>query len=328
VSPRSEKTARAFWIAAPGRGEIRQEALPAPLGQEVLVRTLFSGISRGTEALVFQGGVPPGEHARMRAPFQAGEFPAPVKYGYANVGVVEAGPPELAGRTVFCLYPHQDRFVVPAAAVYPLPEDVPPGRAVLAANLETAVNGLWDAAPRIGDRITVVGAGTVGCLVAWLAGRIPGTRVELVDLLPERAAVAAALGVGFRTPDGATGGADLVLHTSGSAAGLDKALRVAGFEATVVEMSWFGDRPVTLPLGEAFHSQRLVLRSSQVGTVADARRARWDPARRMQLALSLLCAPVLDTLITGEDRFEDLPGAMARLAASPGSTLCHRIVYP
>jgi threonine dehydrogenase-like Zn-dependent dehydrogenase len=319
--------AAAFWIRAPGCGEIRSETLPAPLAGEVQVRTLYSAVSRGTETLVFRGEVPASEHVRMRAPFQMGEFPGPVKYGYVSVGAVEAGPPDLLGRNVFCLHPHQTRYVVPAAAVAPLPEGVPPARAVLAANLETAVNGLWDAAPRIGDRIAVVGGGALGCLVAWLAGRIPGCEVELVDVNPRRAAVAHALGVRYASPEAARGEADLVVHASGAAAGAATALRLAGFEATVLEMSWYGSAVVPLPLGEGFHARRLVLRSSQVGHVAAAQRARWPHRRRLELALALLAEPALDMLITGEDRFEDLPAVMARLAHAPGDALCHRINY-
>ena len=319
--------ARAFWVAAPGRGELRAEALPAPRPDQVVVRALFSGISRGTESLVFQGRVPPGERQRMAAPFQAGEFPAPVKYGYANVGTIEQGPNELRGRTAFALYPHQTRYVVPADAVHVVPDEVPPARAVLAANLETAINGVWDADVRAGDRVTVVGGGTVGSLVAWIAGRIPGCSVELVDVNPARASIARALGVGFARPDAATSGADVVVHASGSPAGLQLALRVAGFEATIVEMSWYGDQIVPAPLGEAFHARRLTLKSSQVGAVAAAQRARWDSRRRLQLALSMLAEPALDALITGESAFDDLPRVMAQLAAAPGDTIFHRIKY-
>jgi threonine dehydrogenase-like Zn-dependent dehydrogenase len=263
----------------------------------------------------------------MRAPFQAGDFPAPVKYGYISVGRVEAGPPELLGRDVFCLHPHQTRYVVPAAAVHPLPEAVAPERAVLAANLETAVNGLWDATPRLGDRITVIGAGTLGCLTAWLAAQIPGCRVELVDINAARAEIASALGVQFATPDAATPEADLVVHCSGHGEGLVTALTLAAFEARVVELSWYGERSVELPLGAAFHARRLQLISSQVGSVAKAQRARWDFARRMGLALDLLTDQRLDMLITGEDSFTDLPAVMARLSRNPGDTLCHRIRY-
>jgi threonine dehydrogenase-like Zn-dependent dehydrogenase len=322
-----DEPARAFWITAPGQGEIRAERLPSPAADEATVRTLYTGISRGTETLVFTGRVPPSEHARMRAPFQAGDFPAPVKYGYCNVGVVEQGPPELRGRTVFCLYPHQTRYVVPVAALTPLPEGVPPGRAVLAANLETAVNGLWDAAPHVGDRVAVIGAGTLGCLVAWLAARIAGCDVELIDIDPRKAAAAKALGVRFEAPDTATREVDVAVHTSASAAGLRTALELAGFEATVLELSWYGGSAPAVPLGEAFHSRRLTLKSSQVGSVATAQRARWSTARRMALVLKLLASPELDALVSGESPFDELPAVLAQLATEPGYTLCHRIVY-
>ncbi len=321
-------TARAFWVAAPGSGEIRGEALAAAASGEVLVQALYSGISRGTEALVFTGRVPPSEWERMRAPFQEGSFPAPVKYGYASVGRVEEGPSALLGRPVFVLYPHQTRYVVPADAVHVIPEAVPPARAVLAANMETAINGLWDARPHVGDRIAVIGAGTVGCLTAWLAARIHGCSVQLIDVNPARAGVARALGVPFSSPDDATPDADVVIHASGIPEGLTLALRLAGLEATIVELSWYGDRVVSLPLGAAFHVNRLTIVSSQVGRLAPAQRPRWDTRRRMQLALSLLADPALDALITGESGFEELPAVMAGLAAAPGNALCHRIRYP
>jgi len=319
--------ARSFWVAEPNRGEIRAETLRRAAADETVVRTLFSGISRGTEALVFTGAVPKSEHERMRAPFQAGNFPAPVKYGYSNVGIVESGPAAFVGRHVFCLYPHQTRYVVPVAALHVLPTGVPPARAVLAANVETAVNGLWDLGARVGDRIAVVGAGTVGCLVAWLAARVPGTEVQLIDVDPRKRAVAAELGVAFELAAAAARDADLVVHTSGTEAGLGVALELAGFEATVLELSWHGAHRPAVALGEAFHSRRLTLKSSQVGAVATAQRARWNPARRMQLALRLLTDPKLDALITGESAFEDLPRVLARLAAPSEYTLCHRITY-
>jgi 2-desacetyl-2-hydroxyethyl bacteriochlorophyllide A dehydrogenase len=319
--------ARAFWVVAPGRGEIRQERLPDVTDGNVLVRALYSGISRGTEALVFGGRVPVTEHARMRAPFQAGDFPAPVKYGYSSVGRVEQGPRALEGRTVFVLYPHQTRYLVPAAAVHVVPDNTPPARVVLAANLETAINGLWDAAPRVGDRVAVIGAGTVGCLVAWLAARIVGCEVQLVDVNSARAGVASALGVPFATPAAASAEADIIFHASGSPSGLERALTLAAFESTIVEMSWYGDQTVALPLGGAFHAKRLSIVSSQVGHVAASQRPRWSTQRRMQLALRLLADPSLDALITGESEFDALPAVMAGLATTPGSTVCHRIRY-
>lgn len=319
--------AKAFWTVAPGRGEIRREVLRAPADGDVVVQALFSGISRGTEALVFGGRVPQSEWSRMRAPFQEGEFSGSVKYGYASVGRIECGPSELHGKNAFVLYPHQTRYVVPASAVHVLPPDVPPARAILAANLETALNGMWDANPEAGDRVVVIGAGTVGCLVAWLVSRIQGCVVQLVDINPQRQRVAQALGVPFAHPDGATTDADIVIHVSGSPAGLQQALDIAGFEATIIEMSWFGDRRVTLSLGGAFHSRRLTIKSSQVGHVAPSHRAEWDTRRRMAHALSLLANPVLDVLISGEDAFDDLPAVMVRLAHASADTLCHRIRY-
>ncbi len=319
--------ARAFWVVEPGRGDIRPEPLDNPSADEIVVRTLYSGISRGTEALVFQGRVPATEYQRMRAPFQSGDFPAPIKYGYASVGHVEQGPQDLLDRTVFVLYPHQTRYVVPAQSAYVLPEGVPAARGVLAANLETAVNGVWDAAPQIGDRIAVIGAGAVGCLVAWLIGKIVGCEVELVDINPRRASIAKKLGVRFSAPDQVSENADVVIHASGSPTGLAVALRVAAFEASIVEMSWYGTETVPIVLGEGFHARRLTLKSSQVGSVARSQRPRWDARRRMQFALTLLANAELDALITGESPFDALPEVMATLATAPGDTLCHRIRY-
>ena len=318
--------ARALWTVGVRQAEIREEPLSPAAGGDVTVRTIESGISRGTEALVFGGRVPRSEWARMRCPFQAGDFPFPVKYGYAAVGIVVNGPGERLGQRVFCLHPHQTRFTVPAASAIPVPEPVPTRRAVLAAQIETALNASWDAAPRIGDRIAVVGGGTIGCLTAWLCGGLPGTEVTLIDLDPSRAAVASALGCGFATPDAATGGCDLVFHASGSAEGLTLALSLAGFEAEVMDLSWYGDATVTLPLGGAFHSQRLALRASQVGAVAPARRARWSHARRLSLALSLANDPRLDVLVEEATPFDRLPEALPRILGRPGA-LFHRVTY-
>ncbi|AOP47267.1 zinc-dependent alcohol dehydrogenase [Streptomyces lydicus] len=321
------RVACAFWLSAPGRGAIRTEPLPEPGPDEVLVRTLCSGVSRGTETLVFRGGVPESQHEAMRAPFQDGDFPAPVKYGYLNVGVVEEGPPALRGRTVFCLYPHQTHYVVPASAVTPVPDAVPAARAVLAGTVETAVNALWDAAPLVGDRVAVIGAGMVGCSVAALLARYPAVRVQLVDADPARAATAEALGVDFALPADARGDCDLVVHASATEEGLARALELLAPEGTVLELSWYGDRRVSLPLGEAFHSRRLVVRSSQVGALSPARRARRSYADRLALALELLADPAFDALVTGESAFEDLPSVLPRLASGDLPALCHRIRY-
>jgi threonine dehydrogenase-like Zn-dependent dehydrogenase len=319
--------AHAFWLRAPGCGEIRPVELSEPGPHDVVVRTMRSGISRGTETLVFRGGVPPDQRARMRAPFQDGDFPGPVKYGYLNVGAVEQGPPELCGRTVFCLYPHQTAYVVPARAVSVVPDGVPPARAVLAGIVETAVNALWDAAPLVGDRVAVVGAGMVGCCVARLLRRFPAVRVTLVDVDAGRADVAAALDVDFALPEDAGGGCDLVMHTSATSAGLQRSLDLLAPEGTVIDLSWYGDTEVRLSLGGAFHAGRLGIRSSQVGTLSPARAAGRTAADRLALALDLLRDPAFDALLTGESHFDELPEVMARLAAGSLPALCHTITY-
>jgi threonine dehydrogenase-like Zn-dependent dehydrogenase len=263
----------------------------------------------------------------MRAPHQEGDLPGPVKYGYLSVGVVEEGPADLLGRTVFCLYPHQSAYVVPAEAVTVVPDDVPPARAVLAGTVETAVNALWDAAPLLGDRVAVVGAGMVGCCVARLLARIPGATVTLVDVDPARAEVAAALGVGFAAPWQAPGDLDLVVHTSATSSGLQTALDLLAAEGTVVELSWYGDAETRVSLGGAFHSGRLAIRASQVGAVAAARRGRRSTGQRLELALELLRDPAFDALLTGESSFADLPDVMRRLAGGDLPALCHSLVY-
>jgi threonine dehydrogenase-like Zn-dependent dehydrogenase len=319
--------AQAFWVREPGVGEIRVVTVPEPVADDVLVRTLHSGVSRGTESLVFRGKVPESQYATMRAPFQEGEFPGPVKYGYLNVGVVERGAPGLLGRTVFCLYPHQTDYVVPARAVVVVPEDVPPSRAVLAGTVETAVNALWDAAPLVGDRVSVVGAGMVGCCVARLLARYPGMTVTLVDVDSSRAAVADALGVDFALPGDAVGGRDLVVHTSATSDGLQQSLDLLAPEGTVLDLSWYGDAEVRLSLGGAFHSGRLGIRASQVGTVSAARRSSRTMADRLALALDLLRDDAFDALITGESPLTELPDVMVHLSSGALPALCHTVSY-
>jgi NADPH:quinone reductase-like Zn-dependent oxidoreductase len=327
-----EQRAEALWYIDPGRAEIREEPLSDPASDQVRVRALFSAISRGTERLVFSGCVPESEFDRMRAPFMGGAFPFPVKYGYAMIGRVEAGPAELRDRIVFALHPHQDVFIVPTAAVAPIPGGVPPARAVLAANMETALNATWDAPPGPADRIAVVGAGVVGALVAFLCNRIPGTHVTLVDVDPSRAALARALGTDFVLADAAPrvipAECDLVVHASGTAAGLATALELAGDEATVLELSWYGTREIAAPLGRGFHSRRLRLVSSQVGRVAPSHRPRWTHKDRLNAALELLADPALDSLIAPAIAFHDLPALLPNILAREGGVLCPLVAYP
>jgi hypothetical protein len=328
ASERVGQVAQALWYVAPGRAEISRESVADPASGEVRVRALHGALSRGTERLVLAGRVPPTEHERMRAPHMGGAFPFPVKYGYSTVGRVEAGPDELAGKVVFALHPHQDVFTLPADAVVPVPHGVPPRRAVLAANMETALNAVWDGRPQAADRIAVVGAGVVGALAAWLCGKLPGAQVTLVDVVASRASLATRLGIGFAAPEAAPGECDLVIHASGSAAGLATALALAGDEATVLELSWYGAGEVAVGLGGAFHSRRLRLVSSQVGKVAPSHRARWTTRRRLAAALDLLADPVLDALLAPAVAFTDLPQMLPAILAPDSGVLCQLIDYP
>ncbi|WP_149541140.1 zinc-dependent alcohol dehydrogenase [Siccirubricoccus phaeus] len=319
-------TATALWYTAPGRAELREEALPPCAPGQALVRSLTSGISRGTERLVGAGRVPRSQWAAMRAPLMAGDFPFPVKYGYAVVGRVEAGPPELLGRRIFCLHPHQDLFLAPAAMCIKVPDAVPDHRAVLAANMETALNLIWDARPLPGERTLVIGAGVVGLLAAALLARIPGLALIVTDIDPGRTALAEALGARFLPPEEVPGEQELILHASASEAGLRLALDRAGFEARILEASWHGDRAVTLPLGEAFHAKRLALLSSQVGAVSPALRGRRSHAERLALALALLDDARLDALLAPPTRFAALPAALPALLDGGGAP-CPLVTY-
>ncbi|UNX55206.1 zinc-binding alcohol dehydrogenase [Georgenia sp. TF02-10] len=316
----------AYWTTAPGQGELRGEPARRPGPGEALVRTRRSGISRGTETLVHRGEVPAAVADRMRAPFQEGDLPGPVKYGYLSVGVVEDGPPELRGRRMFCLYPHQDAYVVPVTALTPVPDDVPDDRAVLAGTVETAVNAVWEAAPRLGDRVAVVGAGMVGGAVAALLRRFPLDRLQLLDVNPARAGLARALGVDLVEPADAAGDCDVVVHCSASEDGLARGLDLLGEEGELVEVSWYGTRSPRVPLGGAFHARRLTVRASQVGAVAAARRARRTTGDRLALALRLLADPAFDSFLTGRSPFTALPAAMAQVTADPDA-LCHVVTY-
>lgn len=340
----NELSAKALWYESPGIAALREEVLDMPdlakdrPGQapSALVRTHWSAISRGTERLVMAGKVPAGEYGRMRAPFQSGNFPFPVKYGYCAAGVVEDGPAAMCGKSVFALFPHQDRFVLPTNQLCVLPEILPLRRAPLAANMETALNAVWDSGAGPGDNIFVIGAGIVGLLITYLCARLPGANVTAIDPLAERASLVELLGASYRPADtqsldftnsDASEGADIVFHTSASAQGLTSAISLAGLEGKIVEVSWYGDKEIAVPLGGAFHSRRLQLISTQVGHVAPSRRPRWSYHRRLSKALELLCDDRLDGLITDECAFEDLPQKLPGYLSGQSAGLATLVRY-
>lgn len=326
--PGGDAMADALWYAGPGRAEIRPECLGPPADGMVRVRARYGAVSRGTEALIAAGRVPAGEYQRMRCPAMGGAFPFPVKYGYSIVGRVEAGPQAMVGREVFALHPHQTVFDLPAGAVVSVPRDIPAARAVLAANMETALNATWDAAPVPSGPIAVIGAGVVGALTAFLCARAAGAEVTLVDVNPARAALACALGLGFASPENAPVDCALVVHTSATAAGLTTAIDCAGEEATILEMSWYGCGLVSVPLGGAFHSRRLKIVSSQVGKVAPSRRADTTHRQRLEQAIELLADPRLDVLLAPAVAFRDLPERLPDILDRRNDILCQVIAYP
>ena len=322
-----EEIGQALWYSGPRRVEFRTEKVTSPGPREMRVRSTWGALSRGTESLIFAGRVPPTEFQRMRSPHMGGNFPFPVKYGYSIVGVAETGPANLIGRIVFVLHPHQTLFNVPCISVAALPDGIPPRRAVLAANMETALNAVWDGAPGPADRIVIIGAGVIGALVAFLCRRIPGVEVTLVDVNTARAKIARTLDVAFAAPDEAPIDCDLVFHASATAGGLATAIACAGEEATVVELSWYGDGTVAAPLGAAFHSRRLRLVSSQVGQVSASRRGRWTAKQRLAAAIRLLHDDHLDALIAPPIRFCELPARLSEILAPSSGVLCQLIEY-
>ena len=322
---RDSEHSSGLWVVGPNRLERRSSAL-SPLDAGLnRVRTLFSGISRGTERLVLEGRVPEAEYQRMACPRQRGQFPFPVLYGYAAVGQVEEGP--LSGQSVFCLNPHETLFDAPTEWLVPVPASVPPRRAVLAANLETALNGMWDSGAGPGDRILVVGGGVVGGLIAALAARLPGAEVTLVDPMPTRAALAATIGCAWQAHGQGLSDFDIVFHTSAHETGLATAIAAAGREARIVELSWYGAGSVAAPLGGAFHALRLTLQSSQVGEISPSRRPRWTHRRRLEKALSLLADPVFDAFITHEIAFTEAESRLPTILSRDTDALMPVLVY-
>ncbi|OFI38599.1 dehydrogenase [Arthrobacter sp. SW1] len=321
------RQATAYWTIGPGKGELRSEELPEPQANEALVRTLYSGISRGTELLVHNCHVPDSVADTMRAPHQDGDFPSPVKYGYLSVGVVEQGPQDWLNQTVFCLHPHQDRYVVPLSELTRIPDGVPPRRAVLTGMVETALNALWEAGPRLGDRIAVVGGGLLGGTLATLLRKFPLERLELVDVDPAKEQTAKALGIAFARPEEAEKDCDIVFHCSATSEGLHRSLQLAGDEAKVIELSWYGDTPVNVPLGEDFHARRLSVIASQVGVVAKARRHRRSTKERLETAVRLLEDPAFELFLSQDTSFADLPRTMEKLSKDGGGSACHVVSY-
>ena len=330
--PTSSVLADALWYLEPGQANVQTETVEPASPEDCLVTALHSAVSRGTESLIFHGRIPPSEYQRMRAPFMGGQFPFPVKYGYCHVGLVEQGSAELEGQRVFSLHPHQSAFFARPSTLCPLPDALPGTRAVLAANMETALNAVWTAKVGPADHVTIVGAGVVGLLVAYLCGQIPGTQVCVIDPFEGRATLCHALGVQYLHPDriddALARDCDVVFHTSGNPKGLETALACAGNEAAVIELSWYGNRIVPVSLGQAFHSRQLRLLSCQVGHIESSHLPRWDYRRRLVAAIDLLLDDRLDCLLEPAIALAEVPARLNRLFDPDHPALCQVIDYP
>ena len=321
-------TASAYWVVEQARGEIRESPLPRLPEKGCEIAVTCSGISPGTERLVGTGGVPDDLAERMACRYMEGRFSFPLKYGYATVGRVGAG--EGRGERVFCMHPHQDRIRVDASHIVALPEYIPDHRACLLPNLETAWNAVMDGDLPAGEANPgVVGGGPVGTLVAFVLARNSGDRVPLFETDADRRKRISRLGwADSRDPDTA-GDTDFthLFHCSGTSQGLQFSIDHVGFEGTVIDLSWYGDRRVCLELGRSFHYDRKRIIASQVSTLAAPVRAAMSLAGRTELILELLVDRGLDAMIGPLVPFADLPGFMEKLYGGHTPGLCPVVTY-
>lgn len=322
------REATAFWIESAGIGSLRRVTLREPGQEDHLITTEFSGISIGTERLVALGLVPPSCAAAMACTGMQGSFALPISYGYSLVGRIATG--RLAGGRVFTMHPHQDRIVQSSEHLISVPELLAPGpRVTLLPNLETALNAVWDAELRPGERVAIVGGGAVGLLVAFVLARLHDEGAVLVEADPQRRRLASALpwiGTVLAPEQVDEGTFDVAFHTSANNAGLQLAIDALGFEGRVIELSWYGSRPVLLHLGTSFHHQRKRLIASQVATVAPSHRAE---GRHMRTAhvFGLLGDARLDALLGTPIPFAELPEFFARLCRGEAPEPCPVVAY-
>jgi 2-desacetyl-2-hydroxyethyl bacteriochlorophyllide A dehydrogenase len=332
ASPRfGRSVAAAVWFPRARVVELRTETLPEPGPDEVRVRAVLSAISQGTEMLVYRGEVDAG--LALDLPTLAGGYGFPLKYGYASVGrAVAVGRDVRAvseGDLVFALHPHQDEYVLSESLVRHLPDRTTPEQGVFVANLETAINVVLDAKPRLGEVVAVFGQGVVGLLITQLLRR-SGARVVAVEPSALRRSFAERCGAELAiTPQDGTvlrrltrgRGADLAIDASGSPSALQEAIDSVALEGTVVVCSWYGEKPVPLDLGGLFHRRRVRLVSSQVGRIDPSLAPRWDRERRLELATSLLGELVLADLITHRIPFARAADAYALLDGGDAETV-------
>ena len=315
----------------------REEEVGIPQANEILVETLYTGISHGTEMLVYRGEVAPGLELDPSLKTFKGCFGFPIKYGYSNVGrIIELGSRVSGlrkGDIVFAHNPHETIYTISENQAMKLPEAVLPSWGIFIASVETAINCVWDANIHLGESVVIFGQGIIGLLITQLM-RISGAgRIFTVDKLEKRRNISQKLGADFafdpnkanlpsvitELTDGI--GADVIIEASGSPDALDSALKLAAFQGTVVVVSWYGTKPVTLNLGEDFHRERVKIKSSQVSFVDPSLTPRWNIGRRMALALKILPQLNLKELISHIYPFEEAPSAYDKIDKNPEEVL-------
>lgn len=338
-SQRTDRTARAVWFSAPRTVELREEPVSVPGEGEIVVRSIVSLISAGSEMNVYRGdAVTPQE---VELPTRGGDFPFPIKFAYQIVGEVEEAGPNSGysvGDLVFCFHPHQDRFKILAAMppgidlslVYPVPADLDPRRATFANLFSVAYNTLLDVPVRIGDVVAVSGLGVIGHFAAHLARPIAG-RLILVDPLEERRKKAEWIGAdAVVDPSGAVEainalsdgrGADVYIEASGAPAALQGAIDATGVEGCIGVLSYYGRREATLRLAPEFHLRRQRIISSFVAMIGSGLQPRWTMLRRTEEAMRRLGTIDTEILISHTVSLDEAPGAYERIDTHPGETL-------
>lgn len=301
-------SAESFWIRKKNNSFIKKHSISIPQNNEVLVKTIYSGISYGTEKIVYSGNVPKSQRSLMRCPYQEGEFGSNVKYGYMNVGKVMNGPSKLVNRYVYTLYPHQTQYVLPLEELTFIPKLIPIKRCLLTANMETAINAMWDTLPTCGDKILIIGAGIVGFLMAYILMTIIGIEILLIDTDKEKSKIAKIFGIKFSCSIPKSYNANIIYECSGNPSVIDILSSHVNDETVICIMSWYGNSVSNINFGNEFFSKRTKILFSQVAKVSHNRDKYWNNKKRKDLAISLLNDDKLDNLIEKDMiSFHDLP---------------------
>jgi len=318
---------RSLWHLSDSQSVIKENTAQNPSPSFLKIQSHFSLISTGTERLVACGEVPGSVHDDMKVPYMEGAFPFPIKYGYSLVGKVITEGHSMTGKLVHAMHPHQDFCLINESDLFEIHSNIPAQRATLASNLETALTAVWDAQVNIGDRVLIVGFGLIGSLIARLLSFIPAIYFQIIEIDKERIQHAEKLGFPVSAILRKHSKFDIAFHTSATAEGLQTCIDGVGLEGKIIELSWYGKKPVKINMGGSFHSQRKQIISSQVGKLPSKYNARWDMKRRKKVVFELLENALFDQQITHFIKFVDTPTFFADLRAGKAKGLAYCIEY-